>query len=473
MARTYYRLWLPLLFPHGVSPGEERHGNHLTMARDGLNRCVLRGTALAGALRHAWINNAHTEKEAHHWFGQALDGLRGKPSRLRVPDSPLRTTDNDQALDQLVRTHIAMDRHRGAVVDKGLFSLECTPPGARADVALWLDGGEDAQEIARSRAFLLELVALLDQGLTLGGHAARGIGLVKLKQPPCLRTFDCANLDQHAAMLDEKHAWRHDRMPTDGEQIAPDTVSRNLRISCILTIPLGEDLLLGDGQGLDYEMEPQRVRCADKHERWRLPGSSLRGILRAWTVRLAARAGYLVDDSVARHEERMTTKCALRGEDLAFGFDLNRKEIQHTLSKAPEKLKELVPCPVMRLFGSGYAKGRIHIADALSEKDIDSHTKPRDRQNRMHVAVDRVTGSANEGFLFDNEVLTGAVRFPVHIVIQEPSLEEAQWIACGLRALDVGILRVGSSKAAGRLRMATAPEAVGPHAEVFKTIHHV
>lgn len=49
-----HRLILPVVFPAGLSPGEAKTTNLLTVARDGKGRPVLRGTALAGAMRQAW-----------------------------------------------------------------------------------------------------------------------------------------------------------------------------------------------------------------------------------------------------------------------------------------------------------------------------------------------------------------------------------------------------------------------------------
>jgi hypothetical protein len=87
---------------------------------------------------------------------------------------------------------------------------------------------------------------------------------------------------------------------------------------------------------------------------------------------------------------------------------------------------------------------------------------------RAHVAVDRITGGASEGFFFTNSVLSGEVKFPVTITVQDPGEDEVRWLRSTLRALHVGILRVGSSKAGGRLRLAGEVKAAGPFAELLK-----
>jgi CRISPR/Cas system CSM-associated protein Csm3 (group 7 of RAMP superfamily) len=113
----------------------------------------------------------------------------------------------------------------------------------------------------------------------------------------------------------------------------------------------------------------------------------------------------------------------------------------------------------MRLFGSGYSASRIHISDAFAERKDKA-------QPRKHVAVDRITGGANEGFLFDCGVVCGG-EFWTTISVESPTEQEINWIVATLRALDLGICRVGSSKAGGRLGITRPIEANGPFAEKF------
>jgi hypothetical protein len=89
----------------------------------------------------------------------------------------------------------------------------------------------------------------------------------------------------------------------------------------------------------------------------------------------------------------------------------------------------------------------------------------------MHVAVDRITGGASEGFLFDCGVLCGGAEFPVHITIRSPLEREARWLAKSLRAMDLGLIRLGSSKAVGAIAVRQVA-AHGPHQDVFASFTH-
>jgi CRISPR/Cas system CSM-associated protein Csm3 (group 7 of RAMP superfamily) len=456
MTTTVHRLTLPLVFPEGISMGASRERNSLVLATDGTDRPVLRGSALAGALRGAWVR-AHSEEDARRWFGRPVgdaasdDG--GTPSPLRVPDS---TIDGGN-MGVVVRSHNARDRHTGAVVDGGLFTVASCAPGARATPVLWLHASEPD-----SRAFLAQLVGLFDAGLTLGGAASRGVGRAVVDRSgtgPRYRSFELTRAEDLGSWLDEHRAWRAGLVPEQGEPVTPiQAPDRQLRVRLRFGVPRGQDVLVGDGMGLDHDVEPQMVVDADGKQLWRLPGSAVRGALRSWVARLASREGQRVADSALRHDERVEDGVALDGDDLAWGFE-NDRAARDRYTENPE----LVPCPVMRLFGSAYAKGRVHVTDALCASG--------DLQTRVHVAIDRISGGANEGLLFDNQVLTGAVEFVTTMTVSAPSDDEARWLATAVRAIDMGLIRIGSSKSTGRLCLRAVPEASGQGEEHFTRIH--
>lgn len=463
MSQRIQRLLIPLVFPNGISPGEQAVGNHLFIARDGKKRPVLRGTALAGALRHEWVQLTNELLDASEdWFGCALHENKeeGATSPLRIPDCLLQIGEDNSAQ---VRTHIAMDRHRGSVIKGGLFSLETLPPGTRTSVCLYLYVPEGKSEEAKQ--FLSELVLLFERGMTLGGNAARGVGDAKLAGNVLWQEFNAKNPEQQGALLDEQYKWRNGELPTTGAPLTAAMIDTAdfLRVDLVLGIPPGEDLLVGDGQGMDYEMEPQRVRCADGAEHWRLPGSTLRGAIRGWMTRLAARDGKTVADSVERHQERQDEGVTLKGQKIAWGFmeTDQRKQIQNNLAADPDSLAKEVPCPIMRLFGSGFSKGRIHVSDAVTNEPLSQASE----QLRAHVGIDRITAGANEGFFFQNTVLKGDVKFPLSITIKNPEEHEVQWLYSALRAIDLGIVRIGSSKASGRLAVVRTPVVKGKYSE--------
>jgi CRISPR/Cas system CSM-associated protein Csm3 (group 7 of RAMP superfamily) len=322
--------------------------------------------------------------------------------------------------------------------------------------------GDEAQALA----FLRQLVGLLEHGLVLGGQGARGLGRVRLHAPARHRAFDLTDLDGLTAWLDESWLTRGATPVTLADDATFDGTAPEalLRVRFGLAVPRGQDVCLGDGQALDHDIEPQQVTCADGQSRWRLPGSALRGVMRAWVARLAAREGRALADSVQRFQERAGPAT---GAEIGWGGDDDetRKAKQDKLARDPAKFEHEITCPVLRLFGSLYAAGRIHVSDALSEEPVADAAG----QSRCHVAVDRITGGASEGFLFDHQALTRA-RFQVDLSVRAPQADEARWLASTLRAIDFGLIRLGSSKSAGRLALSGAVVAEGPESAAFSSL---
>ncbi len=478
MSRCIHKLFVKLEFPAGIAPGEGSDYNQLRIARNGAQQPVLRGTALAGALRHAWakhlkrqgIDPATISTRVKRLFGEALNSapdVQDTDSRLQVSDCVLATGSDTAGF----RTHHLRNRHTGAVADGGLFSMEVCPPGTRTTLTLWLrDAGDDPHE---SLELLQDLAGLLKSGLTLGGNSARGIGFVRLPSPPIYRCFQLTKPEDYSAWLDDHRAWRQtpDKVP-DGVPLEPASVDQNLlQVDFTLGIPRGQDLLVGDGQGVDYEIQPQRIRGADGQTYWRLPGASLRGLFRSWVNRLAARENRPVADHVQRQQQiwrgELFKTDEMTGDNLGWCF-LPEDQRQHDRAASD--------CPVAALFGTLFHAGRIFVSDAYA-RCSSSTTDPvlAEEQQRTHVAVDRITGGAAESMLFENTVLTAyadgsSPQFDVTLRVENATEQEARWLAKTLRALDLGILRVGSSKSSGRLGLLKPPQAKGPGANVFATL---
>ena len=128
---------------------------------------------------------------------------------------------------------------------------------------------------------------------------------------------------------------------------------------------------------------------------------------------------------------------------------------------------------VESLFGTCFNPGRIKISDGFQKCTDEDVAKCPESQVRMHVAVDRVTGGAAEGMLFDNRVLIdpnqNASGFSFRISIRNPQEHDVRWLAQTLVALDIGVLRVGSSKSSGRLSLnGIMPDAKGKLDQEFK-----
>jgi CRISPR/Cas system CSM-associated protein Csm3 (group 7 of RAMP superfamily) len=445
-----HRLVIPISFPDGVSPGAGRDGNRSLLAMSGRGIPVLRGTAIAGALRHAW-EHAHPNDDSSTWFGSPAGTDAHDASPLRILDAPIAA-----ATEQ--RMHNALDRHRGSVQHNALFTVASLAPGCRTNFILTLASDKPPLVVEHVKIFLGELVALIADGLSFGGSTARGIGQAALtpNAKAKLRTFDLTNLDQHGEWLDEQRQLA-EKTPDSGTPIDPVVhPSSRLKVVFKLGVAPGQDLLIG-GLNLDGVLDQQQCIGADGKDYYRIPGSSLKGVFRSWCSRLAAREGLPVANNVQRLATALPHE-STKAADPGWGF------VDEPTRKKWTADPSLVTCPILRLFGSLYARGRLRCSDARMPKSAPS-------ANRAHVSIDRISGGASEGLLFNTRVLDSSpTPFEFALTIDAPSEQEARWVAQTLKAIDLGVLRLGATKAAGRLKLAEAPKVSGPHAQLFANL---
>lgn len=448
-----YALYLPLFFPEGIAPGCGSTYNRLLLARNGQGHPVLRGTALAGALRHAYDAQS---RGADAYFGSAK-GQELKPSRLKFQDSRLILPDS---IDY--RTHHQRNRHTGVVLDGALFSLESCSPRTESETVLWLESDEETRE--NDREFLAQIVRFFSPrsgGFYVGGNVARGIGRAVLRKenPARLRVFDLSKPDDWAAWFTFRSGAGN---CTEWDIFEPekDQNQNRLTVQFTLTIPSGQDLLIADG-----DMAPQRVTGANGKIYWRIPGSTMRGLFRSFILRLASRAGKTIGDSIDKWQN--LSKEEYTGDSLAWAF-------MDKLLKKTQLREDLKKYPVETLFGTAFQRGKIHFSDAYSpcgeQWNFLDNSLCEEEQRRMHVKIDPISGGAVPLALFSNTVLTSAKspKFDFTMTVDQPTEEEAKWLAQTLRALDFGLLRLGTTKASGRVKLVSSPTASCPTNELLE-----
>jgi CRISPR/Cas system CSM-associated protein Csm3 (group 7 of RAMP superfamily) len=454
------KLTAKVIFPQGAAPGAGISSNIQILSRNGKQEPVLRGTALAGVLRSAYAekqglkpNDKDNDNNiVARWFGSKANDDSINNSCVEIADMLIKCTSENKTAHVNARTHNMINRHTGAASKRSLFSIETLPPDSHGKISITIKQNENENE--ETKTFVSQIVEIIAQGLLIGGSSNRGIGEMIPKGDIYEESFDLNTLEGMAAFMDAQYLERKNGVMLQGEVRKTDNneLKRNdgLKVKLELGIPRGEDLVVGDGQEGDYTLQPQCVTFGDETEHWRIPGSSLRGIIRNWMTRLAAREGEKLRDSadewfkVFNNNDDPSAKYT---KSLGWGFIDKEKDKDkwEQYKKEPDKLKD----PILDLFGSLYKRGRIHITDGFSRKVKDSDT-----QKRMHVAIDRFTGGANEGALFKNKVLTGEnLRFPITIILQKPKKQEIEWLKKTLLALHLGILHVGSSKGGGRLEI--------------------
>ena len=216
-----------------------------------------------------------------------------------------------------------------------------------------------------------------------------------------------------------------------------------------------------------------------------LPGSSLHGVIRAWSEKIhRSRAPFLAPDvlrqTVADLDEnqrnallnrvRAEVKDLLgRDPDDAQTYDFWRV---HPLVCDPlslldqcqrfgaaaegqvlpakqewfEKLHPLGrenPCPVCQVFGYVGQRGRVRVQHAFPGRGV----LPLDIITR--VAINRISGAADEGKLFDMEAVPPGAVFYFFVVLENLNVAQLATFESGIRALQLQLATLGAHSTVG------------------------
>jgi CRISPR/Cas system CSM-associated protein Csm3 (group 7 of RAMP superfamily) len=449
-----YHMYARIVFPEGLTPGSGAFSNKINIAKDGAERPVLRGTAISGVIRHAYEDELKRKgkhpSESNNWFGRAVeDDQDDVTSLFSVADAVVDVGRSGNT----TRMHNTVNRHTGAPIPRGLFSVETLPPGSQT--VFHFSVACEKEKSSEYDQFVSTISEILKSEPIFGGCGNRGVGRAVVDGDILVEKFDLSTAKDYAAWLDSVYQLRKEGPSLKGSVLETAKTTDRLRLDIVLGTPRGEDIVVGDQHGLDYDLEPQTAIFTDGTTHFRIPGSSLRGVFRAWMTRLAAREGCEISDSYTNFDQSKDYKPDSR----AWGFVHEERRTEY--QKDPKKLND----PILSLFGSMYSRGRIHISDAYS-----SEIGEGDVSVRKHVAVDRFYGGAKEGALFTNSVLAMPRHdFPVSITVASPTKQEARWLSKTLRAMHMGLLAFGSSKASGRLAIKRLCVA-GPQSHMFEAL---
>ncbi len=163
-----------------------------------------------------------------------------------------------------------------------------------------------------------------------------------------------------------------------------------------------------------------------------VPGSSLKGVMRA-------------------HAERL-----LLSEDVAitptFDRDAQRAFDQRTTGSEAYS----GTCPLGRTFGTLHFKGHTSVSDHLPGGHEAPGSDERERliaaanatEQRNGVGIDRLMGSAKHGALYDQEVVVDG-RFDGRILMRNVQLYQLVLVLLVIRDLDEGYIQLGSGTTRG------------------------
>lgn len=179
-----------------------------------------------------------------------------------------------------------------------------------------------------------------------------------------------------------------------------------------------------------------------------LPGSSLKGIFRSHSEKIASSLKPRVVCYPFAGGEEKEANLELRRRDFrdSCGERFTRYAKQSTEQREQlDRRTDLIyhdSCPICRLYGSTGFIGRVAISDAyLVSRSI---TEQRDG-----IGIDRLTGGASHGVKFELEVVSRDVAFETTIHLRNFEIWQLGMLFVVLQDMEDGLLRIGSGRSRG------------------------
>ncbi len=433
----------------------------LAVQRDGQGRLVLPGTSLAGVLR-AWLtrSSATTAQEITWLFGYAAAYSQdGSPSLIRVDDAPATS-----AWATTVRTGVGIDRRTATAADDLLYDREVIPPGATFAFRLVAEHRPTnpekvADETARLETAVASLTAALTGGLiSVGAGSSRGLGAVTLTDAT-YRRVDLATTRDLVAYLTETAPWR-----PAGELLTELTPPADGRLTVRITWTPDDTVMVKDPlDGAVVDTLPLTEPTAEDSARTLLlPGSSIKGVLRAHAERIVrtVRRVDAPDRALAAvNDTRLGPVLDLFGAagDASQGRPGRRgtltcRDCRGTSRIDPTAWHQVTTATVD---DPDSPDGRYSARQSLLAATTAWPAGARPRLSD-HVAIDRWTGGAAESLLFSVLEPANATWEPIELVIDTGRLADHDnghalvLLLLILRDLRDGWLRLGYGGTRGR-----------------------
>lgn len=406
-----------LVFTTGLHIGSGDEGGWIdsTIVKTKEGKPFIPATTIAGIFRQLAEEN-FTQAEVNDLFGciKKPDGSgENRASRLIFCDAFLSGESKSG-----YRNGVGIKRDSLTSRKGDLFSLE-TVEKPTFDFKLIIDNpGDNDMEIIEP------ILAEFQSGrVAIGADKSRGLGWVNLYG---LGSIDIspANLDDFVDYLvnDKAESFRDlkiDRTQTEGD-------GNHIAIEYTLTLEDMDASLIVSSGNPGFSANADQTLMKDKDGRFFIPGSSIKGPLRAQAERIARhlKANFVCDPT-----------------DPDNNCSAGIKEVKKNNKKVTKEEIEENSCPICRIFGNGYLASKIFFTDVYDKTEQTS-------QIIENVAIDRFTGGGLDGAKFNTEVAT-VVNLKGKIILKDVEKWEAGLIAFVMRDWIMRDIRIGFGKTKG------------------------
>ncbi len=359
----------------------------LSLALNGQGQYVIPGTSLAGVLR-GWMAAADEHLVKALWGYQ--DHNKGHASYVLVEDAVIKHVQPE------IRDGVGIDRLTGTAAEGVKFDRAVLPTGTSIPLCLTITfpasppHGFDSDLLVER---LKDTLAALQAGeISLGAAKTRGLGRVKLeKLTICEQQFD-----SRAGMLAVLRG--------EGQALRPEDYLSELdlgqRPRLTLTLhwqPQGPVMVKAEAEGIAVDTLPLTTQV-DKELTFVIPGSSLKGSLRAQAERILRT---LLNQEIPDSEDsKQRFLLQMRGLPLIRELFGEAARLENGTQQGYLGALKLDDCTAKLALRTD---DWFAIANAATDAELATALKKVPGcQQAYHVAIDRWTGGAADSFLYSS-----------------------------------------------------------------------
>ncbi len=367
----------------------------LALAVNGRGNYYLPGTSLAGALR-GWMAKSSSEAQVKDYWGDHESEDRGA-SFILVEDAEI-TLKKGQRIE--IREGVGIDRHTGAAAERFKYNRAILPKGVSVPLKITLDCQE-----SHDPAELWQVLQALEQGdIRIGAAKTRGLGKVQLTEIKIQRQDLNNAVGIFEALLDGGHLQDWDDLKRAAPYAPPARLDFTLGWE-----PRDPVMVKAEGDGLAVDILPL-VSQVGSGVRFVIPGSSIKGVLRAHAERIVRTVCYLEIDSETKFNQQLQVSLV----EILFGSaEKNQPQLNGSKNGSQGNIGALAvdDCyATLEMIASNWAaventpkatndtftQLEKTLATALGGRSQPFQTL----QPAMHVAIDRWTGGAADSMLY-------------------------------------------------------------------------
>ena len=419
--RIIVRGTLILDTPTCLGSGDAESPTDLALLRDSISDCaLLTGASIAGALRnylrereHGYMASEQAEDLAPLLFGGMRSDDEGNQSPLIIDDAI-----GTKPIKAELRDGVKINGATGTAEDKAKYDLELLQAGTEFPLSFELLVEREANEADLLKGLAIALSGLQNHEISLGMKKRRGFGRCHVKEWQ-VWNFNLEDAGDRNLWLNFEH-WRTGFIPI-------------FNVHTSITEALGIKL--------DINGEDKRDRFLI-HAQFQLVGS------------LLIRSG---QDSTGRAPDVVHLKShrpgktdaepVLSGTSLGGVLRHRAERIINTLEKPTSIIDEV--------FGPDFSKDKSKQAKASRLVVYEKVIEKADDLVQNRIAIDRFTGGAYHGALFDEQPIFGGkdTCVTIELELRHPEKYEIGLLLLLLKDLWTQDLPVGGESSIGRGRL--------------------